>query len=183
MKRFRALLAILIPAASFLLSEAGSRADTITLSLAPASPTGAAVSYVVPTNVVAQVVSSCCYSANGYSSYVTLTINGTTASFLPGVTGNSGGPIVNPPTIVGPATLTLVYTNTGGSPKLSFCTIQTISSYTFTPSSSVVIPNDGGGPVNIILESSTDLINWVAANPGTYSTTSSNRFFRVRAQR
>jgi hypothetical protein len=27
------------------------------------------------------------------------------------------------------------------------------------------------------------LINWVPAEPGTYGTTSSNRFFRVRAQR
>ena len=49
--------------------------------------------------------------------------------------------------------------------------------------STVVIPDDGGGPVQIILESSTDLITWTAANPGTYGTSNSKRFFRLRAVR
>ncbi|MGK0184420.1 MAG: hypothetical protein ACI9R3_000186 [Verrucomicrobiales bacterium] len=46
----------------------------------------------------------------------------------------------------------------------------------------VVIPEDANGDVEIILESSKDLINWTAANPGTYnSETTDQRFFRVRA--
>lgn len=50
-----------------------------------------------------------------------------------------------------------------------------------TPSTAVVIPEDAAGPVQVVLESSTDLVNWVAANPGTYGSTATNRFFRVRA--
>ncbi len=50
-----------------------------------------------------------------------------------------------------------------------------------SPSNAVVIPTNATGNVQIILESSTDLINWSAANPGTYSPTTANRFFRVRA--
>jgi hypothetical protein len=51
------------------------------------------------------------------------------------------------------------------------------------PSTSVVIPTDATGPVNIILESSADLANWTAALPGTYGANTTNRFFRVRAVR
>jgi hypothetical protein len=47
--------------------------------------------------------------------------------------------------------------------------------------SAVVIPEDASGPVQIILESSTDLLNWTAANPGTYGSSTEKRFFRVRA--
>jgi hypothetical protein len=47
--------------------------------------------------------------------------------------------------------------------------------------SAVVIPEDASGPVEIILESSTDLVNWTAANPGTYGGSTERRFFRVRA--
>ena len=49
------------------------------------------------------------------------------------------------------------------------------------PVNSVVIPSDAKGPVQIILESSSDLVNWTASLPGTYGNTYSNRFFRVRA--
>ena len=49
------------------------------------------------------------------------------------------------------------------------------------PSGTVVIPTDATGPVRIILESSTDLVTWTEANPGTYAKDNPNRFFRVRA--
>jgi uncharacterized protein YdbL (DUF1318 family) len=52
---------------------------------------------------------------------------------------------------------------------------------TSIPSSAVVIPTDASGPVQIILESSQDMINWNAANPGTYGASESDRFYRVRA--
>jgi hypothetical protein len=66
----------------------------------------------------------------------------------------------------------------------SFATIEVISPVTQSlPSTAVVIPADAGGPVNIILESSTDLLNWSASLPGTYGTSTTNRFFRVRAVR
>jgi hypothetical protein len=51
----------------------------------------------------------------------------------------------------------------------------------YVPADAIVIPASATGNVEIILESSTDLLNWTAANPGTYSAASAtNRFFRVR---
>lgn len=51
------------------------------------------------------------------------------------------------------------------------------------PSNAVVIPADSAGPVTILLESSADLVTWNSAMPGTYGTSTTNRFFRVRAVR
>jgi hypothetical protein len=71
--------------------------------------------------------------------------------------------------------------------RIGYQAVATVNVVRSTPTtqlaSTVVIPDDGGGPVQIILESSTDLITWTAANPGTYGTTSQKRFFRLRAVR
>ena len=48
-------------------------------------------------------------------------------------------------------------------------------------SQTVVIPEDADGEVEIILESSNDLVTWVAANPGRYDPAVGPRFFRIRA--
>ena len=44
-----------------------------------------------------------------------------------------------------------------------------------------VIPENASGNVRIILEQSTDLINWSSANPGVFPPSTSKRFFRVRS--
>ncbi len=84
-----------------------------------------------------------------------------------------------PVVIAGPASIYI-------TPALPSC-FATIELNTpcpsLVPSTAVVIPADSAGPVNIILESSVDLITWTAALPGTYGTSTTNRFFRVRAQR
>jgi hypothetical protein len=60
------------------------------------------------------------------------------------------------------------------------CPANVVSNY--VPADAIVIPASATGNVQIILESSTDLVNWTAANPGTYGASSAtNRFFRVRA--
>jgi hypothetical protein len=52
----------------------------------------------------------------------------------------------------------------------------------YVPADAVVIPSSATGNVQIILESSSDLVNWTAADPGIYGASSAtNRFFRVRA--
>jgi hypothetical protein len=52
----------------------------------------------------------------------------------------------------------------------------------YVPADAIVIPSSATGDVQIILESSADLVNWTAASPGTYGASSAtNRFFRVRA--
>jgi len=59
-------------------------------------------------------------------------------------------------------------------------TATVISNY--VPADAIVIPTSATGNVQIILESSADLVNWTGANPGTYGMSSAtNRFFRVRA--
>jgi len=68
----------------------------------------------------------------------------------------------------------------GVSAALAF-TITTPTPQSMIPANAVVIPSDATGPVQIALESSSDLVNWTAALPGTYGNTHSNRFFRVRA--
>lgn len=98
---------------------------------------------------------------------------------IPFVTYSSGAQMPFPVVISGPAMIYLVNTGNG-----AFCTVTLDTPCaSFTPSTAVVIPADSGGPVNIILESSVDLITWNAALPGTYGTSTTNRFFRVRAQR
>lgn len=80
-------------------------------------------------------------------------------------------------------------TQTGGTaPAAAVVTFQitTPTSATvvtnYVPADAVVIPASAMGNVQIILESSPDLVNWTAAEPGTYGATAgTNRFFRVRA--
>lgn len=59
-------------------------------------------------------------------------------------------------------------------------TATVVSNY--VPADAIVIPSSATGNVQIILESSPDLVNWTAASPGTYGASAgTNRFFRVRA--
>jgi hypothetical protein len=114
---------------------------------------------------------------------LTVTLNGINFDYVTGdFSGNSPTPgyTPGPPTIAGPATLTLSCSNI----YPVFCSVElTGPTEQVMPSTAVVIPADSGGPVNITLESSVDLITWVSALPGTYGTSTTNRFFRVRAQR
>ena len=89
--------------------------------------------------------------------------------------------------VPGPASFKLSIANTNTyyqTPVSTYCTIRiTDNPPQLSPSTAVVIPADASGPVRIILESSPDLLNWTDALPGTYASSSSNRFFRVRAIR
>lgn len=91
----------------------------------------------------------------------------------------------NWPIVSGPATITLQGASSGGGVGSVLCTIQTtpVNQVNFTPNNAVVIPNDSNGSVNVIMESSSDMVNWTPALPGTYGTSYSNRFFRIRATR
>jgi hypothetical protein len=87
--------------------------------------------------------------------------------------------------IAGPALVSLKLGYNGAiQEKVGLCTFRITKQLgTFTPSTAVVIPSDSQGPVDIILESSTNLVDWVLASPGTYGTSSQLRHFRVRAVR
>jgi len=82
-------------------------------------------------------------------------------------------------TIAGPASIFVQ--NTTGFKVVTFRLKDNTSTTETVPTSAVVIPSDATGPVNVILESSSDLVTWTQANPGTYGSSTSKRFFRVRA--
>jgi len=115
---------------------------------------------------------------NSRFTYDLTSIAGTTNA-----TGTLGlPPSANLPCVAGPAEIQLRFF--GETNDKGIATIQIVNTdQSFIPSGAVVIPADSGGPVNIILESSTDLITWTPALAGTYGTSTTNRFFRVRAQR
>jgi hypothetical protein len=169
-------LAILM---ALLLLPCATEADTLTLVATNLS----AASFTVPSNVVAQVV----FAGGSEEAAFSITIQGVNI-LLP--TENDGS-FRALPIITGPATISITnrFLPAQGASVFA-CTIQTspatlipTNSVPFVPSTAVVIPADNGGPVTIILESSVDLVNWTPALPGTYGTSTSNRFFRVRAQR
>lgn len=165
-------------------------AQYVTLSANSSRPSSPLVT--LTSNDVATVVSLVCNNgANPPYAYLEVGAGGTTNKFYPDV-ATTGGEISMASqssigkanlVIAGPATIRAVSTTT--SPEFPcFCTLQiTKPTSTFVPVNTVVIPNDSGAPVNVIMESSIDMISWNAANPGIYGTSSTNRFFRVRAER
>ena len=86
------------------------------------------------------------------------------------------------PIIVGPAKISFE-SNEKHPQALVYDLIKTSTSNPFPhiPNNTVVVPADASGPVQVILESSKDLVNWTRAEPGTYGAKTQNRFFRVRA--
>ena len=74
----------------------------------------------------------------------------------------------------------------GGNPAIATFQITTPASTivvsNYIPADAIVIPASATGSVQVILESSPDLVNWTAASPGIYGASAgTNRFFRVRA--
>ena len=95
----------------------------------------------------------------------------------------AGLPKLQPLKVAGPGTLKLV---SGVADTRTFATFSITRANavpSVTPSNAVVIPTDATGTFQVILESSTDLITWTAANPGSYSGSTQQRFFRTRIVR
>jgi hypothetical protein len=55
------------------------------------------------------------------------------------------------------------------------------SSVNTISATSVVVPANAVGDVDVLLEQSTDMITWTQCLPGTYNASTQKRFFRVRA--
>ncbi len=68
-----------------------------------------------------------------------------------------------------------------GSPKVISYSIKTADDS--SKSNAAVVPDDNSGNHEVILEASTDLKTWEPVQPGTYPTTTTRRFFRVRVQK
>lgn len=83
--------------------------------------------------------------------------------------------------IPGPCEIRVRSTRSGDSYKVTSC-IKVISKSetSSTAKYATVIPENAKTNVSVILEQSTDLVNWTAANPGDFTPSTSKRFFRVR---
>jgi hypothetical protein len=99
-----------------------------------------------------------------------------------GITFAATTPSQNFTEVAGPATLRLVPRSAPYVPTAYLITLEVTrpASPSVTPSNAAVIPVDANGTFTVILESSTDLITWTAANPGDYSGNTVKRFFRTR---
>jgi hypothetical protein len=90
--------------------------------------------------------------------------------------GGSGTQSVAPIVIPGPATIQMrPYLN---PPYAAIATFAVTRVGTASPPAEV--PQEAGSNFDVILEQSSDLVNWTPANPGTYSGTETKRFFRTR---
>jgi hypothetical protein len=83
--------------------------------------------------------------------------------------------------IAGPATIKLITNEDCIEGQYVFTYRITRQVDAFAPNTGVVIPSDAAGPVSVRLESSTDLVTWTEAQPGTYGASSATRYFRLRA--
>jgi hypothetical protein len=83
--------------------------------------------------------------------------------------------------LTGVTNVTLAGSSVSPVASIMTFTLTTPTSQSGLPVNTVVIPSDAKGPVQIVLESSSDLVSWTSALPGTYGSTYTNRFFRVRA--
>lgn len=170
--------------------SAGASADVMTIILSPPPSPDTTNSYAYPssTNILIGADSMVEWGSVGCDVSVSFPIApGSTnfgpqislgaASFSTSIWDSSGGIRV----VAGPAMLTFSRPSFIGS---GFCTLKiTKLTGTFTPSTAVVIPSDSQGPVDILLESSTNFVDWAQALPGSYGTSSQVRYFRVRAVR
>jgi len=89
-------------------------------------------------------------------------------------------------TVAGPASIRAFidgFGNTELGNKSAFVTLKITrknSTPSLAPLNTVVIPESANGIFSVLLESSTDMITWTAANPGSYGGGTAKRFFRVR---
>jgi hypothetical protein len=82
-------------------------------------------------------------------------------------------------TIAGPAVITLENIQLGfEDSERCIATFEVKKIGTASPPAQV--PQEAGSNFDVILEQSSDLVNWTPANPGAYSGTETKRFFRTR---
>jgi hypothetical protein len=151
------------------------------------SKNGQAATYSLQTNQVVQLLND--GSGNIFGAKISLNDDAGNVIYLVNTNYSSGNPTVQTVFQTAPYTGMTSVTVSNSSPSFTFCTLQittpaqsptVVSNY--VPADAIVIPASATGNVQIILESSPDLVNWTAASPGTYGASAgTNRFFRVRA--
>jgi hypothetical protein len=123
-----------------------------------------------------------CSNSGSYSIEFELTIGALTFNIPQSITAQYS--TIGTPIIAGPATIRLKVYGLSAVPTIATLSITRANSVAnVIPANAVVIPEDAGGQFQVILESSTDLLNWAAANPGSYGGSTAKRFFRTRIAR
>ena len=87
----------------------------------------------------------------------------------------------NPVKIVGPGSFKMKLgtdTNPGGGSEKQFATVEV--NRAGIDGNPAAIPLEAGTTWQVILEASTDLVNWTPVAPGDYPSASPQRFFRTR---
>jgi len=121
------------------------------------------------------------YNGNNYNLPPTLEIQIGAWVFDHPTWGNPQYAVKVAPVFAGPATIKAKNSQTNAIPCITTISIQRANAVAnVVPANAVVIPEDANGQYQVILESSTDLLNWTAANPGTYGGSTAQRFFRTR---
>lgn len=165
--------------------------DTVTLSVKGMATSGYQTGYSeqaieLRAGDTAEILTA--YTTSNSYTPLAIQIDGVEArprSILTSFSGSAQS-VINRWVIAGPATIRAAIDNAPGSyyeGAMSFITASIKrfdSGPSSEPSGTVVIPEDANGSFKVILESSTDLITWTAANPGTYGGNTQRRFFRTR---
>lgn len=198
--RFSSLLRAVSVCVAILLTASPSQgADTyfsVVLQKTDDDATSAPVTITVPAG---KVLEQMMFTSSTYSPTATVSLNGMPLAYSKGATyptaytTSQGGVAYSSQApdklvVAGPATLTLAFSSTpqvaGHGCLLTYRlkdSTENEAVLSAAAGSSVVIPTDATGPVQVIMESSTDLITWTAATPGTYGANTTKRFFRLRA--
>lgn len=160
-----------------LVCTCGIQGDIVTLISTNAQPSRV---LTIQTNEIATIKE---HYANDYTEFL-YNIGGTQITHSETCCADPLPPLT---IIQGPATLQIRTTNIRSPSSQNDISVAVIELTRETPlvqaSNTVVIPADSAGPVEIILESSSDLVTWTGAVPGTYGTATTKRFFRLRAAR
>jgi hypothetical protein len=91
--------------------------------------------------------------------------------------GNPPGTQTQAPIVIpGPATIQIQQLFGSGSASIATFAVTRVG----TASPPAEVPQEAGSNFDVILEQSSDLVNWTPANPGTYSGAETKRFFRTR---
>lgn len=136
----------------------------------------------ISSNEVAEIIA--CTGSSVTHVYMINTNGGVASVTYPA----NGGLAANPIVLSGPRTIRAERVTSSSSAGMLTARVTDSVSYQaaksgFAPTSTLVIPTEPAGNTQVILESSSDLVNWTAAQPGVYGNGTSNRFFRIRAQK
>lgn len=108
--------------------------------------------------------------------YLVVTIGGRELA-LPSLITSPAGTITNPVKIAGPA---VIKARIGPTTPVSTGLMTLDVTRAGIASPPAAVPQEPGATYQVMLEASSDLVNWTSVNPGDYAAGSPQRFFRTR---